>query len=80
VQFEQAEGIVSEFGRGVHCRAGRDYGKRPICRNISPGISPGGVRFGACSRVVGCRVWCHVHRAAGHDHRRSHGEPVDDDD
>jgi hypothetical protein len=80
VQLEQAEGIVVECSCGrFDCRTGCDHGKRAVFRSISTGrISR--VGFGPCRTVVGCGFWCHVHRPAGDDHGRRHGEPVDDDD
>jgi hypothetical protein len=79
VQFEQAEGSVVEFScGGFDCSTGRDHSKRAV--GISTSCVNGGVGFGACRRVVGRGYWCQVHRAAGDDHGRCHGEPVDDDD
>jgi hypothetical protein len=79
VQFEQAEGIVGEYSRGgLYPRGGSDDGKHPVGRIGTRHIS--GVGFGAGARVIWCRVWCHVHRATGDDHRCGDREPVDDDD
>ena len=77
MQLEQAEGIDREFCRcGLHRLAGCDYGKRSVGRSSGGGASG----FHSGGSVVRCRVRCHVYRPAGHDHSRSHGEPVDDDD
>jgi hypothetical protein len=80
VQFEQAEGSVVECsGGGFDCGAGRNYSQRTVSRSFR--FSAGsGVGFGAYRRVVGCGYWCQIHRPTGDDHRRCHGEPVDDDD